>query len=121
MDELDVGQPSVSFDLKASADLTDLSDSYWTGSVKLLKQTNGSWEKIGTNDKVAPVDNFFYSLWADQFIKLNGTEIQSNHQLFWLQCYLTLLSSIGKESADRWKLAGYYGDTRLVRIEKKKN
>ena len=56
MDQLDVSQPSVSFDLKASAHLTDLSDSYWTGKVKLMKQKDdGTWEKIDiANDKVHP-------------------------------------------------------------------
>ena len=54
MDELDISQPSVNFDLRASADLTDLSDSYWTGTVKLQKQkADGGWENITIADDKA--------------------------------------------------------------------
>ena len=52
-----------------------------------------------------------------QVLELNSVQIQSNHNLFWLQCYLTLLSSLGSECAERWQLAGYFGDTKLNELD----
>ena len=41
-------------------------------------------------------------------------ETQTTQQLFWLQTYLTLLSSLGSESQDRWDICGYFSDSKLV-------
>ena len=55
LDQLSISQPSVLFDLKASADLTDLSDAYWSGKAKLMKQAaDGTWTALEATDKARP-------------------------------------------------------------------
>ena len=74
-DDLDISKPSVTFHIQPSSYLTDLSDSYWSGTLKLLKQkTDGTWEKLGPDDKVAPCNNFWYAMWQDQFLKVRERE-----------------------------------------------
>ena len=71
-DDLDISKPSVTFQINPSSDVTDLSDSYWSGTLKLQKKkADGGWENLGPDDKVAPVNNYFYALWEDQFLKVS--------------------------------------------------
>ena len=81
----------MTFDLKQSPELTDLSDSYWTGKIKLQKLTNGTWGNAAADKvlnhllfsvfslkkiiiflffllQVGPANNFFYTLFSDQVV-----------------------------------------------------
>ena len=72
-DQLSIDQPSMTFDLKQSPELTDLSDSFWTGKIKLQKLTDGTWGNIdAANDKVGPANNYFYCLFSDQVYKIKN-------------------------------------------------
>ena len=84
-----------------------------TVSLKKKKTSDGSLVNPTAEEKVNVANNVLYAMFRDQFISVNGRQVQSSYQCFHIASYLTLLLNMAPQSLDKWGSTGYYDDTNL--------
>ena len=50
-------------------------------------------------------------------IEINGKDVHSSYQHYFLQCYLQLLTSMGTDSLAKWVASCYYDDQILNQVD----
>ena len=115
---LDNTQNEVIFTTKPTIELISLVDSYVTATVQIQKKkVGGGSESPTAAEKVNAANNVLYNLWKDFRISLNGTEIQTTHQLYFLETYIILLLNLSSDSYKKWEPCGYYGDEKVTQTD----
>ena len=107
---LDLSQNDVTFNIKPSIDMINLADSYMEATVSVQKVSATGSENPKEAETVNASNNVLYNLWKDLRIEINGKEIQSTHQLYFIEAYLLLLTNLSTDAMPKWRSAGLYED-----------
>ena len=127
------GAGPFNFEIPADPEkFTDAETIRLHGAIRICKKINGKIIDIDSNDKVAPINNIFDSLWEKVETHVNGVDISDpNAQWYAYKAYLEnhlsysnstkdiILSSKGyfKDSAEKFDDVGVLASTNPVKVD----
>ena len=106
---LDLNQNEITIDIPGSSYYKDLSSCMLFVKARISKQGE---DKITTDSKIAPVNNFLHSCFKQISIDLNGTTIENTNITYPYKAYLLNLLNYNNEAKDTFLSSSlFYKDT----------
>ena len=101
----------IEFNINGSSDeLIDLKETMLVVRAKIVNAANNA--NLIANDVIAPVNNWFHSMFSDVIMTMGGVQIEGGNQHYPYRAYLQNLLTYGKAAKEtKLQAEGWYEDT----------